>query len=104
MVIDMLGSPAEVTACHKFMDHRVAGVVSENPAFIMNEELRASVVIALKGRVPVRVSGHVKKGDLLVTSDELGCATSAQTPDVPASAIVGIALKDAEMGWTEVKV
>ena len=104
MVIDMLGSAAELTACHKFMDHRVAGVVSENPAFIMNEELRASVTIALKGRVPVRVSGHVKKGDLLVTSDELGCATSAQTPDVPASAIVGIALKDAEMGWTEVKV
>jgi hypothetical protein len=104
MVIDMMGGDNEVTACHKFMDHRVAGVVSENPAFIMNETLRGSVTIALKGRVPVRVSGYVKKGDLLVTSDELGCATSAQTSDVPHSAIVGIALKDAEMGWTEVKV
>ena len=104
VVIDMMGGDNEVTACHKFMDHRVAGVVSENPAFIMNETLRGSVTVALKGRVPVRVSGHVKKGDLLVTSDELGCATSAQTPDVPHSAIVGIALKDAEMGWTEVKV
>ena len=104
VVIDMMGGDNEVTACHKFMDHRVAGVVSEKPAFIMNETLRGSVTIALKGRVPVRVSGYVKKGDLLVTSDELGCATSAQSTDVPATAIVGIALKDAEMGWTEVKV
>ena len=104
LVIDMLGSASEVTACHKFMDHRVAGVVTTNPAFVMNEELRGSVTIALKGRVPVRVSGYVKKGDLLVTSDELGCATSAQSTDVPHTAIVGIALKDAEMGWTEVKV
>ena len=43
----------------------------------MNEELTGGVTVAaLKGRVPVKVSGEVKKGDLLVTADELGCATS----------------------------
>ena len=86
------------------MSKRVAGVVSANPAFVMNEALSGGVLVALKGRVPVRVSGQVKKGDLLVTADELGCATSAQTDDVPPTAVVGIALKDSEMGWTEVKV
>ena len=100
----VVGGEAEVTACHSFMSKRVAGVISANPAFVMNEGLTGGVTVALKGRVPVKVSGQVKKGDLLVTADELGCATAAQTDDVPPTAVVGIALKDAEMGWTEVKV
>ena len=100
----VIGGESEVTACHSFMNKRVAGVVSANPAFVMNTDLSGGVMVALKGRVPVRVSGEVKKGDLLVTADELGCATSAGTDDVPPTAVVGIALKDSEMGWTEVKV
>ena len=100
----VIGGDAEVTACHSFMSVKVAGVVSANPAFVMNEGLSGGVLVALKGRVPVKVSGQVKKGDLLVTADELGCATAAQSDDVPPTAVVGIALKDSEMGWTEVKV
>ena len=100
----VVGGLYEVTACHSFMSKRVAGVVSANPAFIMNKDCKRSVAVALRGRVPVKVSGIVKKGDLLVTADELGCATAAQTDDVPPTAVVGIALKDSEMGWTEVKV
>ncbi len=100
----VVGGESEVTACHSFMSKRVAGVVSANPAFVMNEGLTNGVMVALKGRVPVKVSGQVKKGDLLVTADELGCATSAETDDVPSTAVVGIALKDSELGWTEVKV
>jgi len=100
----VVGGEAEVTACHSFMSKRVAGVVSANPAFAMNEGLTGGVMVALKGRVPVKISGQVKKGDLLVTADEPGCATSAGTDDVPPTAVVGIALKDSEMGWTEVKV
>ena len=100
----VVGGESEVTACHSFMSRRVAGVVSANPAFVMNEGLTGGVMVALKGRIPVKVSGQVKKGDLLVTADELGCATSAQTDDVPPTAVVGIALKDSELGYTEVKV
>jgi hypothetical protein len=48
--------------------------------------------------------GPAGSGDLLVTADELGCATSAQTDDVPPTAVIGIALKDSELGYTEVKV
>ena len=39
----------------------VAGVISENPAFLMNEDCEGQAV-ALKGRVPVRTHGPVKKG------------------------------------------
>jgi hypothetical protein len=48
---------------------RVAGVVSTNPAYIMNEGLDTefAVAIALTGRVPCLVTGTVRKGDLMVS-------------------------------------
>jgi len=38
------------------------GVISEKPAFLMNEECDGQA-LALKGRVPVRVVGKIKKGE-----------------------------------------
>jgi hypothetical protein len=52
------------------------GVVSANPAFMMNKDLEGGTYIALKGRVPVKVVGPVKKGDRMVAANE-GCAKSA---------------------------
>lgn len=49
------------------------GVVSTDPAFLMNSGLENGVAIALKGRVPTRVVGPVKKGDLLFAGPN-GCA------------------------------
>jgi hypothetical protein len=47
---------------------RVAGVVSTNPAYVMNSTCPGiAVAIALQGRVPVKVRGLIKKGDLLVS-------------------------------------
>jgi len=47
---------------------RVAGVVSTNPAYVMNSSCPGyAVPIALQGRVPVKVRGKVKKGDLMVS-------------------------------------
>jgi hypothetical protein len=52
----------------------VIGVVSENPAFIMNGECEG-LPIALTGRVPVRVCGEIRKGDFIVASAvNKGCA------------------------------
>ena len=62
-----VGGEAEVTAC-KFGD-RAIGVVSANPAFMMNKDLEGGTYIALKGRVPVKVLGAVRKGDRLIASD-----------------------------------
>ncbi len=84
-----IGGEKEVTAC-KFGD-RAIGVISANPAFMMNKDLEGGVYVALKGRVPVRVTGSVKKGDRLVAA-EGGCAIAAsfhQHPDVFAIALEG---------------
>jgi hypothetical protein len=63
------------------------GVVSTEPALIMNEDLDGQA-IALKGRVPVRVVGTVKKGQALYVDAE-GCASTT----INGGSIVGIALE-----------
>jgi hypothetical protein len=82
-----IGGDAEVTAC-KFSD-RAIGVVSANPAYMMNSELEGGTYIALKGRVPVKVIGSIRKGDRLVAADN-GCGIHAsfhQHPDIFAVAL-----------------
>ncbi len=59
----------------------VLGVVSENPAFAMNEKLEGGTYIALKGRVQCKVIGFVAKGDPLVTAAN-GMAMSINNPAI----------------------
>jgi len=51
---------------------RVAGVVSTNPAYVMNSQCQGEhiVALALQGRVPVKVRGTIHKGDMLVSGGE----------------------------------
>ena len=60
----MIGGEKEVTAAD--VNSRAIGVVSANPAYMMNSELQGGTYIALKGRVPCKVYGSVRKGDRLV--------------------------------------
>lgn len=71
----VFGGLEEITTTDTFADHRVAGVVSEKPAYLMNAA-SPGIPIALRGRVPVRVVGKVNKGDLLVTGTIPGTAVS----------------------------
>jgi hypothetical protein len=48
---------------------RVLGVVSTNPAFLMNDEA-AGQAIALRGRVPVKVVGPIRKGQPLICNQD----------------------------------
>lgn len=48
---------------------RVLGVVSEKPAYLMNADC-SGPALALRGRVPVYVTGPVNKGDLLIAEDD----------------------------------
>ena len=70
----MVGGEKEVTACQ--FGHRAVGPVSANPSYLMNSELANGTIVALKGRVPVKVVGTVKKGQNLIAGDN-GCATVA---------------------------
>ena len=72
----VFGGEKEITVTEKYGDTRVAGVISENPAYLMNSESQGQAV-ALRGKVPVLVVGTVKKGDLLVTSNVPGFAQVA---------------------------
>jgi len=91
----VFGGEAEVTECTMFCDQRLAGVVSTNPAHLMNDSIDG-VAIALKGRVPCKVEGAVKKGDLLVTGPTAGTATSLRPDSASPNAwcVVGKSLED----------
>lgn len=74
--------PGTVVMVSEHQDHELeacsetgfpVGVASTDPAFLMNSKLENGVAIALKGRVPTRVVGVVKKGDLLFAGAN-GCA------------------------------
>lgn len=70
----VVGGEKEVTA--STWGQRPIGVISTNPAYMMNKDLEGGVYVALKGRVPVKVTGSVKKGDRLIAGNN-GTATAA---------------------------
>ena len=71
----------------------VAGVVSTNPAYLMNGGLVGEniVSLALVGRVPCKVRGKIKKGDMLVSGGN-GYARPDNSPQL--GAVIGKALED----------
>ena len=81
----VVGGAAEVTASS--YGELAIGVVSANPAFMMNKDLEGGTYIALKGRVPVKVNGTVKKGDRLVAGDLGHAQVAADRLDVFAVAL-----------------
>jgi len=86
----IVGGEAEVTACN-YGDLAI-GVVSANPAFKMNEGLEGGTYIALKGRVPVKVVGAVRKGQRLIAAAN-GTAVAA----VPhANDVFAVALESSD--------
>ena len=50
------------------MSDEVFGVISEKPAYLMNAALETGLPVAVTGRVPVKVTGKVNKGDRLVSA------------------------------------
>lgn len=90
----VFGGDKEVTISRHQADSRVAGVVSDNAAFVMYDACPGHKnLIALQGRVPCRVVGKIAKGDLLVTSNIKGVAVSAGTT-AAAGTIIGKALSE----------
>ena len=71
----VFGGNAEITISREAADERVAGVISTQPAHLMNAG-QPGLPVALRGRVPVLVIGPVSKGDSLVTSSTSGHAQS----------------------------
>jgi hypothetical protein len=74
-VVDFGGSH-EITISSVSHSTAVAGIVSTNPSYLMNSSQPGEHVlpVALTGRVPCRVQGPVRKGDVLVASSTPGVA------------------------------
>lgn len=77
----------EACACSMNNLSAVAGVISANPAYLMNEGLVGGQAVALKGRVPVRIVSPVKKGQAVYAWND-GTAST-----IPTTHLVGIALE-----------
>ena len=86
------GGAQEVTIATE-LTKRVAGVVSSNPAHLMNGGLQGANVVplALQGRVPCKVIGPVAKGDLMVSA---GFGYARADNDAQVGQIIGKALAD----------
>jgi hypothetical protein len=94
----VFGGDAEVTIASRENNPSVAGVVSTEPAHLMNTDLEGDnvVAVALRGRVPCKVYGPVRKGDVLIASSTPGFAKAAPFKgyQTPAACIVGKAISD----------
>jgi hypothetical protein len=72
---------------------KVAGVVSTNPAYVMNSACPGEhiVAVALQGRVPCKVRGSIKKGDMLISA---GDGFARQTPFPVLGTVIGKSLEN----------
>jgi hypothetical protein len=97
-----LGGDQEVTQTRRARSTAIAGVVSTDPAYLMNNDLDG-ISVALIGRVPCKVVGQVRKGDLLISSDEPGHAQAYKDiHNPPTGSVIGKAIENKDDDGTGV--
>jgi hypothetical protein len=93
----ILGGDREITLSTQELDSRVFGVISEAPAFLMNKDAGnndSHPMVALQGRVRVKVQGKGKKGDRIVSSSTAGVARVVNLDQCTAFNVLGRLLQD----------
>jgi hypothetical protein len=96
----VFGGDAEITISTEKYSKRIAGIVSTDPYCVMNspkDERNDPTfpAMALLGRVPAKVIGEVRKGDLMVASDTPGHAEAwRDESNPPSGSVVGKAVED----------
>lgn len=91
-----LGGSAEITAVGLDLSEEVFGVISTKAAYLMNSGAGTDSThppIAVQGRVPVRVTGVIHKGDRLVSAGN-GVARSGNKSEINAWNVIGRALEN----------
>ena len=89
------GGEHEVTICNSLSSTKVAGVVSTDPAYVMNGMIKCDfpTIVGLQGRVPAKVTGKINKGDLMVSAGN-GRASACNSPVIGSG--IGKALQNFE--------
>ena len=91
----VFGGNKEITVSSASHDPAIAGVISTNPAYLMNYEVDGlALSVALQGRVPCRVQGPINKGDCVVSSDTPGVAQRLDRAQYLPGCVIGKALED----------
>jgi len=98
-VVDF-GGDREITLSNINGSQYVAGVVSTNPAYMMNSDADG-LYIALVGRVPTKVTGRVRKGQMMVSNGD-GTARSENNPIM--GSVIGKALENFAGGTGVIEV
>jgi hypothetical protein len=91
-----LGGTQEITRSLTALSEKVFGVISTRPAYTMNGgagEDDTHPKVAMTGRVPVKVTGYIRKGDRLVAAGD-GIARAAQPGEATAFNVIGRSLVD----------
>jgi hypothetical protein len=91
----ILGGKAEITKCEHELSDAVFGVISESPAFLMNAQAGnndSHPMVALKGRVMVKLQGTGKPGDRVVSAGD-GEARVAILDECTAFNVLGRLIK-----------
>ena len=92
----ILGGKAEITKCNDDLSNAVFGVISESPAFLMNAQAGnndSHPMVALKGRVMVKLQGTGRAGDRVVSAGN-GEARVAELDECTAFNTLGRLIKD----------
>lgn len=101
-----IGGNAEITKVDKELSEKVFGVISTNAAYLMNSsagENSTHPPVAMSGRVPVRVTGFINKGDRLVSAGN-GIARAGLASEISPWNVIGRSLvdkSDSELGIIE---
>ena len=89
----IFGGKEEITVTNQSHDSRVAGVISTDPAYLMNAGNTEGLPVALTGRVPCQVLGPVNKGTVLVTSNQPGIAQALDAALFNPGCVIGKSLE-----------
>jgi len=102
----IFGGEQEITTTTESHDTRVAGVISTNPAYLMNS-VCDGLPVALQGRVPCLVQGPINKGEVLVTGLKAGTAQKINTARFQPGCVIGKSIEnipDGELKLIEIVV
>ena len=89
----VFGGEYEITVSTKEYDPAVAGVISSDPAYLMNAAAEG-LPVALQGRVPCQVQGPIRKGELVVSSNVPGVAQRFIKEQFEHGCIIGKSLEN----------
>jgi len=88
----VFGGSKEITISTTGNDKTVAGVISESPAYLMNNKADG-LPVALMGKVKCKVVGMINKGDML-SSHPTYNGVAKKTHDPQVGEVIGKALED----------